>query len=84
MTVKKSPDWCPHSTCQCEVSFQDKMCGGELPVPESHIDTDNTHRICIDTRETGHGIFDLMINKTDKYFIKRLLDSTIKEVPDGG
>ena len=71
----RTPDWCPHSTCRCEVSFQDKMCGGELPVPELHIDTDNTPRMSFDTRVTGHGIFVLMINKTDRYYIIRLLDA---------
>jgi hypothetical protein len=48
------------------------MCIGKLPQPELHIDDHNTHRLCLDTTETGHGIFDLQINKTDMYHFERL------------
>ncbi len=75
----RTPSWCPHQNCSCKVSLQDKMCGGELPGPDQHLDDFNTHRICFDTRKTGHGIFDLMINKSDKFWIIRLLNGTIED-----
>ena len=73
------PVWCPHPACKYVVSFQEKMCAGELTEPEPHGNDYNTHRMCIDTRETGHGIFDLQINSTDKYYFVRLFASMFKE-----
>ena len=55
------------------------MCVGELPKPETHDNDFNTHRICIDTRETGHGVFNLQINKSDAYGIRLLTDILINE-----
>ena len=72
------PEWCPHGDCQYVVSFQDVMCGGKLLSPIFHEDAFNTHRVCFDTRETGHGICDLMINKTDSYYFTRLFKTTIE------
>jgi len=68
------PDWCPHKDCQVNIQSQNKMCVGKLPKPEPHDNDFNTHRICIDTRETGHGIFDLLVNRTDLWNLKRIID----------
>ena len=74
------PNWCPHTECKFKVKSQDKMCVGKLPKLEP-IDNDfNDHRLCIDTRETGHGIFDLQINWTDCWNLIRLL-KTVKSNP---
>ena len=70
----KRTDWCPHKDCEFNIQSQNKMCVGKLPNPVQHDDDFNTHRLCIDTRETGHGIFDLQINHTDSWNLKRLLN----------
>lgn len=69
------PDWCPHDSCIFQVQSQGKMCRGKLPSPEPHDNDFNTHRLCIDTRETGHGIFDLQVNKTDLWNLNRIIQS---------
>lgn len=73
----KKPKWCTHKDCKFKVQSQDMMCVGELPKLISHNGGFNTHRICLDTRETGHGIFDLMVNWTDCWGMIRLL-KTVK------
>jgi len=72
--IRKRPEWCKHKDCITKRCLQEKMCVGELPEPVKHHNDFNTHRLCIDTRETGHGIFDLRINKSDAYGIKLLTD----------
>jgi hypothetical protein len=72
--TNKRPDWCINSDCLFDIQSQDKMCIGKLPKPEPHDNDFNTHRLCIDTRETGHGIFDLQINWTDCWGLIRLLN----------
>ena len=67
------PDWCPHEDCKFKVQSQSMMCVGELPSPEPHDNDFNTHRLCLDTRETGHGIFDLQLNRGDACNLIRLL-----------
>ncbi len=69
----KRPQWCPHKDCQYLADSQSLMCKGRLPKPEPHEDDFNTHRLCINTEETGHGIFDLQINHTDAYLLSNLL-----------
>ncbi len=61
------PTWCPHADCIILRSSMDSVCGGRLPAPADHglALGVNTHRVCIDTRETGHGIFDLQVNDND-------------------
>jgi len=76
--LKDKPSWCPHSNCLYELQSQDKMCIGKLSELKQHGNDFNTHRLCIDTRETGHGIFDLQINWSDAYNLMRLL-KTIKD-----
>ena len=67
------PEWCPHLDCEHIISTQEMICKGKLLIPEPHDEDTNTHRLCIDTRETGHGIFDLKINKGDIWHLCRIL-----------
>lgn len=68
------PDWCPHKDCIFKSNRQNLMCVGKLPEPIKHNGTNNTHRLCFDERETGHGIHDLQMNWTDAWLLKQLLD----------
>ena len=74
----KRPNWCPHVDCKFKIHSQNKMCIGKLLKPEPHDNDFNDHRLCFDTRETGHGIFDLQINWTDCWNMKRLLNTVRK------
>jgi hypothetical protein len=56
---------------------QGMICTGVLPEPAPHDEAFNTHRLCLDTRETGHGIFDLQINRTDAWYLKRFMDNIL-------
>ena len=67
------PKWCPHDDCEFKIHSQNMMCCGTLPLPEVHDNDFNTYRLCLDTRETGHGIFDLQVNKTDLWNLKRII-----------
>ncbi|KKP51572.1 MAG: hypothetical protein UR43_C0019G0015 [candidate division TM6 bacterium GW2011_GWF2_33_332] len=69
----KRPVWCPHLDCNFKTHSQNLMCVGYLPKPERHDDSLNDYRLCIDTRETGHDIFDLQINKGDVWNLIRIL-----------
>lgn len=71
--MMRRPDWCPHVTCNFLCHSQNKVCIGLLPFKQEHDGDFNTHRLCLDTRETGHGIFDLQINWTDSWNLIRLL-----------
>lgn len=72
------PDWCNHKDCKMNIQSQNKMCVGKLSRPEKHDEGINTYRLCLDTRETGHGIFDLQLNWGDAWNLIRLL-KTIKD-----
>ncbi len=69
------PDWCPHQDCQFLRAGAGLICGGELPEPEEHNGGENTHRFCLDTRETGHGIFDLQVNGNDLDWMRFIFDA---------
>ena len=70
----KKPKWCPHKDCKFKAQSQSKMCVGILPELSPHgLLGFNSHRICLDTREGGHGIFDLMVNWRDCWNMIRLL-----------
>ena len=71
----KRPGWCPHKNCQFKIQSQGMACVGALRIPQLHDKTLNTHRLCLDTRETGHGIFDLQINWTDCWNLIRILNT---------
>ena len=76
----KRPDWCPYNDCILKAQSQGLMCIGKLPEPEPHDDGFNTHRFCLDERETKHGIHDLQINWGDAWNMIRLLN-IVKEQP---
>ena len=94
MTVWKNirPEWCPHSDCIFLMSPQALMCVGRLPKLEKHdlgcsdgCDGHfNTHRWCLDTRETGHGIFDLQVNRGDLYAFGILFDAVRADLKQPG
>ena len=67
------PDWCSHKDCNLKVNSQNMVCLGKLSEPLPHNGDFNTHRFCLDTRETGHGIFDLQINWSDAWNFIRIL-----------
>lgn len=67
---RRRPKMCPHKDCRFILNFQDAICGGELPSPVPHDGVDNTHRLCL-FEEPGTQPYDLMINKTDAWWIKR-------------
>lgn len=70
----KRPKWCPHKDCKFLAQSQEKICVGELLKLEPHgLLGFNSHRFCLDTRETGHGVFDLMVNHGDCWNMIRLL-----------
>jgi len=68
------PDWCPYQDCICKANSQSQVCIGKLPKPEPHENDFNTHRFCLDERETKHGIHDLQINWSDAWNMIRLLN----------
>ena len=67
------PLTCDEAKCD-HIKDQDEMCIGKLPERIKHDEDWNTHRLCINTTETGHGIFDLQINWTDCWTLIRLLN----------
>lgn len=69
----EKPKWCPHKDCKLLAHSQSMMCVGKLPKSESHNGGINTHRFCLDTRETGHEVFDLRVNHGDCWNMIRLL-----------
>lgn len=72
----RRPDWCPHPDCIfLRVAGQHGTCAGRLPRSEPHGAGRNTHRWCVDTRETGHGIFDLQVNTGDLYWFGKVFDA---------
>jgi len=68
----KRPAWCPHTDCKYHLSTQDLLCVGHLPEQIEHDGDVNIYRMCINC--CGE-VFDLQINDTDIYHLKRLLDS---------
>jgi hypothetical protein len=76
--VRYRPDWCPYADCEFLLQFQNMMCVGRLPKPEPHLEGLNTHRFCLDERETEDGVHDLQLNRGDAWLMKRLLDQ-VKE-----
>ena len=68
----KRPGWCPYPECEFLMNSQNRICTGKL----KKVTTDghwNTHRFCLDERETGHGIHDLQINSGDAWHMVRHL-----------
>ena len=77
------PDWCPHQDCIFKVHSQNLICVGKLPTPQDHDGIENTHRFCLDERETGHGVNDLQLNWGDAWNMIRILNQ-IKSPSGGG
>lgn len=77
--MNNRPDWCPYTTCIYLLQSQDKMCVGRLPEPQAHNEGINTHRFCLDERETGHGIHDLLVNTGDLWNMHRLFSAIKKD-----
>jgi hypothetical protein len=77
MTVWKQqrPDWCPHQDCAYRASSQGCICIGELPEPTPHLNSFNTHRLCIAQSCPGDDewLFKLEINSGDANGIARVL-----------
>ena len=75
--ILNNPQWCPNKeTCGVLGQSQNLICIGLMKYPEPHDNDFNTHRFCIDERETGHGIHDLQINWSDAWNMIRLLNLT--------
>ncbi len=82
MKENKRPEWCPHPDCIFKMNTQDLICSGDLPKPEAHDNDFNDHRICTDERETGHGVHDLQINRTDAWHFKRHMERILALTKD--
>lgn len=80
MSKQIRPSWCPHKDCIFLTTVQNKICGGKLSKPIKHENDYNTHRLCINTQETGHGIFDLQINFSDTYWFGLIFDWLRKDM----
>lgn len=70
------PVWCPHIDCIWKTGGGNPedsgvACGGELPEAVYHGETSNTHRLCI--KPSDDAPFDLQLNKTDIWYLKRIL-----------
>lgn len=78
--MRDKPTWCTHEDCVFIRNSQEMLCCGRLPFPESHGVDYNTHRLCINTQETGHGIFDLQVNNTDVYWLMMTLGAIKKNI----
>ena len=77
MTVWKQqrPEWCPHSDCGYAASSQGCICVGELPAPTPHLNSFNTHRLCITQSCPGDDewLFKLEISSGDANGMARVL-----------
>jgi hypothetical protein len=79
------PAWCPHSDCSFLCQTQDAACVGRLPAPDPHDGDVNTHRLCLrGAQDDGGWTFDLKLNRSDAYHLKRMLDVLMKDSPLAG
>ena len=79
--MKKRPNWCPYKDCKNIICYQDLMCCGVLPKPESHDNDFNDKRFCLKDVLPNNEIFDLQINNTDAYWFIKLFEKA-KEKTD--
>lgn len=70
---QERPSWCPHRDCEFKKRSMDKLCSGSLPEQASHDGDWNTHRLCINEVLPKGEVFDLMINKTDAWWLSYVL-----------
>jgi hypothetical protein len=72
--AQERPAWCPHSDCCPMRQTQGMACVGELPERDPHGEDFNTHRLCVHgAKDDGEWTFDLKINRTDAWSLRRLL-----------
>jgi len=74
---QERPSWCPHRDCEFKKRAMDKLCSGRLPEPTSHDGDWNTHRLCINGVLPNNEVFDLMINKTDAWWLSYVLSEVV-------
>lgn len=72
---QEKPLWCPHSECIFLRRVMDDLCSGKLQKPRAHDGDTNTHRICLTGTLPKNKVFDLMVNKSDLYHFRRVLDA---------
>ena len=72
---QERPEWCPHvNTCAFLRRAMDSLCGGALPVPESHNNDYNTHRFCQRDGDDGN-VYDWQVNATDLEWFRWIFDA---------
>lgn len=76
---QERPKFCVHLDCQFIFRVTDSMCGGKLPSPEPHNGDFNTHRFCLNGATDDGGVFDLQINKSDRWWFGKMFDEMFKE-----
>lgn len=79
---QQKPEWCPFTDCIFVVNTQDAACIGKLPTPEPHLDDFNTHRLCLHAREDEDWHFNIQINKSDAWNLRRILDRAFCVPPE--
>jgi hypothetical protein len=72
---QERPSWCPHTDCAFRRRAMDAICGGELPKPEDHDGTPNTHRVCWNGAGRAGEVLDLQVNGTDLGWFRWIFDA---------
>lgn len=74
---QQRPAWCPHPNgCQFIVRSQDALCIGEMPEPQDHAGTPNTHRLCQrGTPDDGEWLHTVEWNRCDAWNLWRCLNA---------
>lgn len=75
---QERPAWCTHKDCRFKRRAQDALCCGHLPEPEPHDGGFNIYRICLNGADKDGGVFDLQINKTDIYYLRKMFIALIE------
>lgn len=71
---QERPSWCPHTDCLFRFRVMDDMCGGRLPAPEPHDSDENTMRLCLNGADKDGGVFDLQVNRSDLWWLRKMFD----------
>ena len=77
---QERPEWCPHPSCNFKQRAMDDICGGHLPVPIVHDNDFNIYRLCLNGVADNGGVFDLQVNKTDLFWLRKILDARDKKL----
>ena len=85
------PSWCPHPTCiqlcgghaegQEEDPDSGTICGGQLPKPELHRETENTHRLCL--KGCDDPPVDFQVNASDLWYFGIVIEGLRKHASGG-